>query len=281
MRNTRTHLLLLSIVVPATLFLSGCPRPLGPTRIVAALTSDGNMAKTLVEQVLAGSDKADVPLEAIASLTVTVTEINMDGPGGEGEDAKVTVFEGSTDVDLLDLQGVSEIISEAEVPPGTYTKIRLNIDNPRLVLIAEPEVELTDIQLTANGRLFVSQSFEIPEGQTSLIILDFGGVKLVQQGNGGFTLTPQLQVALTVTDADVVANGSVVSVDAEDQSMVIAVGDGTILIDLSQASIYLPEDTDTPTGSIASLSIGLNVEIEGLLNVDGSVQAAVVRIAAS
>lgn len=281
MRNPRIQMMLLAIVVPAALLLSGCPRPLGPTRIVAALTSDGNMAKTLVEQVLAGSDKADVPLEAMASLTVTVTEISMDGPGGEGEDGKVTVFEGSTDVNLLDLQGVSEIISEAEVPPGTYTKIRLSIDNPRLVLIAEPEIELTDIQLTANGRLFVSQSFEIPEGQTSLIILDFGGVKLVQQGNGGFTLTPQLQVALTVTDADVAASGSVVSVDAEDQSMVIAVGDGTILVDLSQASIYLPEDTDTPTGSIASLSIGLNVEIEGLLNVDGSVQAAVVRIAAS
>lgn len=279
MSNLRS-LFLLAVLVPATLLLSGCPRPLGPTRIVAALTSDGNMAKTLVEQVLAGSDKADVPIEAMASLTVTVTEISMDGPGGDGENGKVVVFEGSTDVNLLDLQGVSEIISEAEVPPGTYTKIRLNIDNPRLVLLAEPEVELTDIQLTANGRLFVSQSFEVPEGQTSLIILDFGGVKLVQQGNGGFTLTPQLQVSLTVTDADVTVNGSIVSVDVENQSMELAVGDGTVQVDLSQAAIYLPEDTDSPTGTIASLSVGLNVEVEGLLNVDGSVTAAAVRITA-
>jgi len=258
--------------------LTGCPAA-GPTRVVAAFTSDGNVAESLVKQVLAGTDKADVPMADIASLTVTITEISLDASGSSEEEAKVVVFEGSTDVDLLDLQGVSEIISEAEVPPGTYTKIRLSIDNPRLVLAAEPEVTLTDIQLTANGRLFVSQTFEVPEGQTSLIILDFGGVKLVQQGNGGFTLTPQLDVSLTVTDADVTANGTVVSVDTEASSLVLSVGDGEISVDLSTAAIFLPTDTDTATGSIASLSAGLTVTVEGLLNVDGSITAAVVRIA--
>lgn len=257
--------------------LTGCPA-VGPTRVVAAFTSDGNVAKSLVEQVLAGTDKADVPMADIASLTVTITEISLDASGSAEEEAKVVVFEGSTDVDLLDLQGVSEIISEAEVPPGTYTKIRLSIDNPRLVLAAEPDVTLTDIQLTANGRLFVSQSFEVPEGQTSLIILDFGGVKLVQQGNGGFTLTPQLDVSLTVTDADVTASGTVASVDAEASSLVLTVGDGEINVDLSQAVVFLSTDTDTATGSIASLSAGLTVTVEGLLNVDGSITAAVVRI---
>lgn len=257
--------------------LTGCPA-VGPTRVVAAFTSDGNVAKSLVEQVLAGTDKADVPMADIASLTVTITEISLDASGSAEEEAKVVVFEGSTDVDLLDLQGVSEVISEAEVPPGTYTKIRLSIDNPRLVLAAEPDVTLTDIQLTANGRLFVSQSFEVPEGQTSLIILDFGGVKLVQQGNGGFTLTPQLDVSLTVTDADVTASGTVASVDAEASSLVLTVGDGEINVDLSQAVVFLSTDTDTATGSIASLSAGLPVTVEGLLNVDGSITAAVVRI---
>lgn len=258
--------------------LAGCPAPAGPTRVIAAFTSDANVAKTLVEQVLAGTDKADVPMADIASLTVTITEISLDASGSSDGESKVVVFEGSTDVDLLDLQGVSEIVSEAEVPPGTYTKIRLSIDNPRLVLVAEPEVTLTDIQLTANGRLFVSQTFEVPEGQTSLIILDFGGVKLVQQGNGGFTLTPQLDVALTVTDADVTASGTVASVDAEASSLVLTVGDGQISVDLSQAVVFLSTDTDTATGSIASLSAGMTVTVEGLLNVDGSITAAIVRI---
>lgn len=277
--NAFKSTIILCTAALASMGLSGCPAPAGPTRVVAAFTSDGNVAKSLVEQVLAGTDKADVPMAEIESLTVTITEISLDSSGSAEEDAKVVVFEGSTDVDLLDLQGVSEIISEAEVPPGTYTKIRLSIDNPRLVLAAEPDVTLTDIQLTANGRLFVSQSFEVPEGQTSLIILDFGGVKLVQQGNGGFTLTPQLDVSLTVTDADVTANGTVVSVDVEASSLVLAVGDGEVDADLAQAAVFLPTDTDTATGSIASLSAGITVTVEGLLNVDGSITAAVVRIA--
>src|SRR5690606_26212105 len=128
---------------------------------------------------------------------------------GEGEAAgdafdgeTVNVFTGNLEIDLLNLTDISEILSETEIPAGTYTKVRIHIANPRLVLASDPDTVITDVHLTANNRLFVSQTFEIPEEQTSLIVMDLGSIALRAQGNGGFVLTPQLRVDISITNAE-------------------------------------------------------------------------------
>lgn len=258
-------------------FLTGCPQPQGPTRVIALFTSDGNVTKSLVSQVLEGSNKADVPVDDIQSLVVTITGIMLDLQADSGVNS-VSVFAGATDVNLLDLQGISEIISEAEVPAGTYEKIRIAFSDPRLVLTSDPSTVLTDIQLTANGNLFVSQTFEVSAGQTSIILLDFGGVKLVEQGNGSFTLTPQLRVDLSVFDADVVLSGDVISVDSNAKTLQLAAADGEVTVDYSAATIYWVNDTDTPTGIDGDLLVGISLQIEGTVHFNGSVTAATIHV---
>lgn len=255
--------------VLALVGLSGCP-PRGETRVVMLVSGDASGA-SLVKMAL--GDKADVDVNEIADFFVTVTEISLDGQGGP-----VVVFSGATEINLLDLTGVSQLISDAAVAPGTYTKIRLSIENPRMYLIEEPEAEITDIQLTANGRLFVSQTFEVPAGQTSLILLDFDGLKLVEQGNGGFTLTPQLKVDLSVVDAAATATGTVVSNDADGLVLGIDIGDSEITVEYSVAVIYLATDGETPTGVPADLAVGVSVRVDGLLQADGSIEADVVAV---
>lgn len=251
------------------LMLSGCP-PAGEARAVILLSGDAS-GKALVGALL--GDKADVDVDTIDRFLVTVTEISLDGAGGS-----VVAFSGTTEVDLLDLTGVSQLITDAAVPAGTYTKIRLSIENTRMYLLAEPDTEITDINLTANGRLFVSQTFEIPEGQTSLILLDFNGLKLVQQGNGGYTLTPQLQVDLSITDAAVTATGEIVENGTAAQTLRVNLGTSEAAVDYSGAAIYLEPDTETPTGTPADLVVGINIRVEGLLRADGSIDASVVEI---
>ena len=183
------------VVLVSLISMSGCPLVTPPTagegKAITLITAGGN----------AKMGGGPVDLSEILSLELTVTEINLDYAGnsagegegeGEGESEDdtfdgdtVTVFSGNLEIDLLNLTDISEILSESDVPAGRYTKVRISIANPRLILASDPETVITDVHLTANNRLFVSQSFEVPEDQTSLIVLDLGSIALRAQGNGG------------------------------------------------------------------------------------------------
>ncbi len=268
-RSNSLSLLLAAVLVMA---LVGCPTPKDTS--LTTLFSGGSTAL-----------KANVALEDIESLTVAITMISLDRAGsdsgegeGEGEENKVVVFEGEMDVNIKELQGVSEILSSQEVPAGKYTKVRLSIANPRLVLVSDPQTEITDIQLTANSRLFVSEQFELPEDEPSLLILDFGGLHLVAQGNGGYTLTPQLQVTIDITSAASQVTGTITAVDETAGTVTIALEEGTIEIVLADAPIFLPEDSDTPNGTTADLTVGTEVDVTGTVAVDGTVTATQIVI---
>lgn len=99
------------------------------------------------------------------------------------------------EIDLIDLGNLSDIISSSGVPAGHYSQIRLEIANPRLRLVGEePGEYLTNIELTANGRLFALVDLEIAERETVNLMLLLNRIHLVQKGNGDFVLTPQLGV---------------------------------------------------------------------------------------
>lgn len=265
--------------------IAGCPRPLAdPAKVFVLVTADNSFG--------AKAYKAELPVEDIESLTVTVTEISLvptedveeEDPveGGEPE-AKASshpvLFEGSMDVNLLDLTDVSAVLSSAEVEPGTYGQIRLEIENPRLVLKAEPEEVVTDIQLTANGRLFITGEFEIPEGGSQLLVLSFGGIHLVETGNGKLVLTPQLQASLEVSSADALVIGAITALDTEADTLEVTLADGTVVsAAYAGATVFLPADTDTPTGTELDLAVGLEVEVQGLFDVEGAVTAQSIRI---
>ena len=280
-------------VLAIGVFCVGCPlldRVASKGKVTVLLIAD---AAPLVKAI-AGTVNAEgeVPIEDIESLTVTVTEIVLHraSAGGdeeeEGEEeengdkiaSNVVVFSGSLEVNLLDLVGVSEVLSTAEIPAGKYTKIRLSITDPRLVLKADPETVITDIHLTANDRLFVSEPFEIPAGESVLLLLDFGGIHLVPQGNGGYTLTPQLRVTITITSAEVTATGVISTLDTDNDVLTRQLEEGSIEVEYSGAVIFLPEDTDTPTGEESDLAAGQTIVVQGTATVGGTVTADAIHI---
>jgi hypothetical protein len=170
------------------------------------------------------------------------------------------------------------VLSEAQVAPGRYDQIRLEISNPRLVLKADPNTTITDdIQLTANGHLFVSGQFEVPEGGTQLLVLSFGGIHLVQTGNGKLVLTPQLRADLQVSDAAGLVVGTIGSVDGDTLSVTLEDG-STVPVNFAAAVIYLPADTDTPTGTAADLTVGTGIEAQGLFGVDAILAAETIYV---
>jgi hypothetical protein len=297
-----------AVVLAAACALVGCP-PVdgtgGMTKVTTLLTADGQQAnapvKALVESA-PNTDKGDVEIDEIVSLRVMVTKVvlvpqdadddedeSLTEPPEETEqdtekddsetNGHVLVFEGEMDVELTELLGVSEILSAAEIPAGGYNQIRLSISDPRLILASAPDETLTDIHLTANGRLFITETFELTEGASQLLILDFGGLKLVQTGADFFVLTPQLQASVSTEPADVLAEGTIGDINTDDELLTLFLTDSEIEVHYGGATIYVLDENGEPQPvGRESLTSDATIRVEGTAQVDGSVIATVITI---
>jgi len=277
-----------ALVASVGLVSVGCPpAPSGVAKVTTMFTGDSqNVANALIGALASKTGPVDVA--DIESLTVKITEINLDysGDAGDMDDgdngdgtSKVNVFEGCEIVDLIQLEGVNRLISLDEAPAGTYTKIRISFEDPVLVLKSDPNTELANVHLTANGRLFISQMFDLPEGQQSVLLIDFGGLHLVMNGNGNFVLTPQLAVDLEVgMIEDTSVMGMITAIDSENDLLTLMVEGGELLVDCAGASVFLVDDTDTPNGDKSDLMVDQKVEVMGLLFPDDILEASSIRI---
>ena len=266
-------------IAALVLVLTGCPpRTEETAKTTFLLSASGDAVK------------ADVPLDDIEALFVTVTKDSViagEGDGipdvnaGDPEDPdpkdEVVVFEGAMDVNLLDLTDVAQVLSAYDLEADTYNQIRLSISDPEMHLFSMPGVAITDIQLTANGRLFVTEKFTVTD-EPRLILLTFEDVKIVIQGNGGYTWTPQVQADVSTVSAEVVADGVITAVDSASGNITVDVAGSEVPVAYGAALVYLPTDTGTATGDVSALVVGASVHVEGTLFVDGSIQADAIHI---
>ena len=151
-----------------------------------------------------------MPVDEIESFLLVVDRIilksSADDDSAEAEEdstEKVVVFDAveqlavDNEIDLVDLANLSDVLSSSEVPPDDYTRIRMEISNPRLRLIGDPAGEYrTNVSLTANGRLFANVDLAISSGETVYLRLVLDGIHLVETGGSDFVLTPQLGVEI-------------------------------------------------------------------------------------
>lgn len=297
-QSSKFSAVLICAVCLAGILPLGCPSSVGKSNVTVVLAGDAGFAAA----------KTRLDMESVESLTVTVTEIALEycpalvaeGEGeGEGEVVeesdeekcecayecgeelqRIVVFEGEKTVNLRDLSGISEVISTAELPAGYYVKIWLSIKDPQLILTDDPDTVLTNVQLTANGRLFACAGFELLEGDNSLVMLDFESFHLVQAGNSGkYVLTPHLRVTVQVQDAAVFVTGAIVAVDPQASILTLDVAnsDAAVDVDFSSAAVIL---ADATPGTPADLVVGANVQVTGTLSVSGLISADTVTLMA-
>lgn len=284
--------LLLSSILVMVLVTAGCPQTEdGKAQLTTVFTGDGTALANKILNVM----KAEVPVEDIESLSVTITRIvldraikNDDNDNGEtGEKLEnveqVEVFSGEERVEILDLTGVSQLISLEEVPAGHYTKIRLEIKDPELVLRADRETVLTNIHLTANDRLFITVNFMLEDKENRILVLDFGGIHLVPPGQeaGHYVLTPQLRASLEVLYFEnTFAQGVIESIDYDTNTLVLLVEGGEITVTYTEdAEIFLTNDDETtPTGAETDLLAGMEVVCYGDLYSDNTMIANRIEI---
>ncbi len=215
-----------------------------------------------------------------------------DDNGDNGEGGLVTIFTGSFDVELKDLSMLAQVLNEEEFPAGRYCKIRIRIENPRLVLASDPTTELTNVKLTANGRLFIQDPFDVEPGEELLILINFGGLHLIDAGASGmFVLTPQVRADVDVAEAEVEVEGVIISKDDEADIIEIRTPSDDVfeVFVTGMTTILTDDDSDdaAETRGIVTdvmltfddLAVDQNVDVEGTLMVGNQITADVIEVA--
>jgi hypothetical protein len=134
----------------------------------------------------------DGPSERFCSIMLIVNSVTL-----LSDEGQVTIFEGSREVDLLDLRDNSELITVGRrVPAGVYSKIRLGIDKKQVSLYEEcdprgdPEIaDLPSGKIDLNPR----GDFRLRAGTLLLIQLDMDAEKSIHEhetGNGKIKFRP-------------------------------------------------------------------------------------------
>ena len=133
----------------------------------------------------------DLPTDDVKEISFDVVEATLIGDEGQQ-----SIYTGNTRVNLLDLENFSQPIAFSEVRAGTYTKLRLQIENFRIVdnddVVHEPRPP-------ANGRIDLLQpgGIEVVPGRLLVAQVDMDAnksIQLVQTGNGKYRLRPVVRV---------------------------------------------------------------------------------------
>jgi len=134
-------------------------------------------------------------------------EENVGEKGGANTSANtsgewMTVFEGSKRVDLLTLTDINGILGETALPIGKYTQTRLTIEdiafnvtntllNVRNKRYPATVVNISDVP---SGELRFIQPFNVTEGKTTALIIDFDVERSVTRTASGYMLKPVVKI---------------------------------------------------------------------------------------
>jgi hypothetical protein len=156
---------------------------------VAACGSSGNSSETTtttpdLQTGTIGILFTDAPTDEYSEINLNVTEAVLIG----GDESKQVFFKGSEPIDLLDLTNFSEPVVFGKVQAGTYTKLRLYIDELELVPLDGGDSIYP--KLPANGKIDLLQpdGFDVLPGRTLVMEIDMDAnksIKITKAGNSG------------------------------------------------------------------------------------------------
>ncbi|MBX7257475.1 MAG: DUF4382 domain-containing protein [Candidatus Hydrogenedentes bacterium] len=268
---------------------AGCPAsPPEKTdsKVSVVFGSNVDPAKKAASDAQSLQEKCEEVPDVYSSLTVTVTDLSVDyagvDPPSGGEVENIPLLSEPVEVDIfhLDETGLSKVLNSVELPAGYYTALHVSFENPRLLVQLAGQDILFDLQITAQGSLTINTTFQLPENDCVLLV-DFGGIHLSLDGQGALILTPNITVEILESGTSIEAEGTIKSVNTDNQTLVLDIGLVNAKVDYSAAGIYLPTDTYTPSGTEADLVTGAEVTVAGVIGSDGVIQANTITISSS
>ena len=148
------------------------------------------------------------PEEEVTSIMVTVESVEVHKAAAQQEQQQsatnstdekagwlpLDILAGNETFDLLQIQGIEEVLAVAELEAGNYTQIRMTISNVQVRL---GDGDLQDVILPS-GKLKFIHPFDIVGGQTTALLFDFDAEKSVNvTGSGQIIVKPVVKLSVT------------------------------------------------------------------------------------
>lgn len=167
----------------------------------------------------------DAPTDDFSQVNVTIKEAAL---VSESDDS-IILFQGSRRINLLALQEVEALFTvRAELPVGTYHKIRLMVEAPEFVKKDGTIISSSEIQLVANGKidLLSQQGFSITPEETLVLRIDMDAKKSIhihQTGNFKYKFRPVVFVDALhdIKERILSVSGTIESIDTANQSFLL------------------------------------------------------------
>ena len=136
----------------------------------------------------------DTDAEEVSNESERVASL-MDG-GLENPDQWVTLVDTPHSYNLLDLvNNPTQVFAGATLAPGKYTQIRLQISQASITFTNGTKVNAA----VPSNRFYWVRSFEIVQGKTTTLTLDFNASASIDVANGQYILHPVARIISTTS----------------------------------------------------------------------------------
>ncbi|MFH1663172.1 MAG: DUF4382 domain-containing protein [Chloroflexota bacterium] len=175
-------LLLTTILVPGCTVITSTPTNSSTSSLPS---SDSDLPDGMGRLVINITDPP-VPLE---NVEVSFENLEIHKAGGPW----ITIPMDNDTFELLDLDGVTDLLASHVVEAGIYTQIRLDLATVQIWVTGD---ETPHEARVPSGSIKLVGSFKVTEGEQTEVTVDINGAKSVQTGNGEYIFRPVVKLLI-------------------------------------------------------------------------------------
>jgi hypothetical protein len=155
----------------------------------------------------------------------------------------ITIVDQPVAFDLLKITEVQKFLGSQEVPEGTYTQVRFMVT--QATVIVDGKEHTASIP---SGKLKLIRPFQVAQGETTLVLLDFDGSRsLYITGGGDFKLEPTVKLLVPSTGAaeeDEEEKSEAEETEVEIEGIVVRFSDTELVLLVAGQEIPIPLGTE-------------------------------------
>jgi hypothetical protein len=232
----------------------------------------------------------DKPVDDFKEVWLTVASVRMIGSGANDDSptSGQIVLDQAARMDFLALDSMAQILAAANVEPGAYSKIRLEVSDPEFVRNDDSVFSGDDVKLVANGHVDINMQGDmlIIGNEVTIISLDLdldNSLQINQTGNGRYILHPQIFIDNSIggTEGIIIVGATVRALNLDTRILTISTA-GTA------SDALLAVTTNSHTGffalggvpiELATFRAGDIIDIVGTIDIGtGLVTASEMRV---
>lgn len=148
----------------------------------------------------------DTPFSDARAVLITFSEVSFHASGGGWTTLPFASGATSRTCNLKQLTNAQDVLGTGPLPAGHYTQIRLTVSSATLYFdnaaaagacaatIAAPAGRSASLDV-APGEVILNREFDVANGNTATIVIDFNGdLSISQTGNGSYKMAPVISI---------------------------------------------------------------------------------------